>query len=152
MKAIVRVLAATIIAANMALVAADEGSILVHDAWVREAPPGAKALAAYMEIENIGDRVQTLRGASSPAFGHVMLHGTRNQDGLTQMIHLEQVEIAPNSSAIFQPGGNHFMLMGPNRHLSAGDEVAFDLDFADGLHVSVSAEVRKVVAGDAMHH
>lgn len=152
MKASICMLAATLVAVNTALVAAEEDAIRIHDAWIREAPPGATALAAYMEIENIGDRVRILREASSPAFGHIMLHGTRTQDGLTRMIHLEQVEIAPHSSAIFQPGGNHLMLMQPNRSLSAGDQVAFELDFADGLRVSVSADVRKVVAGGAIDH
>ena len=151
-KTLVSVLAGAFLAVCTSLVLAGETSIHIQDPWVREAPPSARVLAAYMRIENGSDRVKVLTGASSPSFGHVMLHGTRNHNGMTEMVHLGRVEIPPNGSVLFEPGGNHFMLMEPNQPLRAGDQVVLDLELADGSRVSVSAEVRKISAAEALPH
>jgi len=131
---------------------AGEVPIRIEDPWIREAPPVANVLAGYMRIENEGSSALVLKGVSSPAFEHVMLHGTRIEDGIAEMFHLDQVEIRPGDAAVFEPGGNHFMLMGRKRPLRAGDTAVLKLEFQDGGTVSVSVEVRKVGADATMHH
>lgn len=131
---------------------AGDAPVRVVDPWIREAPPVAKVLAAYMRIENQGPGALVLKGASSPAFEHVMLHGTQIQDGVAEMFHLDQVEIPPGEAAVFEPGGKHFMLMGLKHPLRSGDTAVLNLDFGDDGIVSVPVEVRKVGANATMHH
>jgi hypothetical protein len=45
----------------------------VHHAWVREAPPNATMLAAYLELSNHSNSSRTLLKVTSPKFGAVQL-------------------------------------------------------------------------------
>lgn len=122
-----------------------DGTLAVtpRGAWIREAPPMSQALAGYLLLENRSAQTYTLVGASSPDFGHVMLHETEIQEGVARMAHRAKVRIAAGDTAVFAPGGVHFMLMQPKRQLRAGDRVALQLMFADGRRLSVDFEVRQ---------
>jgi hypothetical protein len=119
------------------------GGISVRDAWIREAPPGATLMAGYLELRNTTSRPQVLVAASSTGFESVMMHRTMVKDGMAGMEHLSQIELAPNASLIFAPGGNHLMLMNPKRALRAGDAVVIKLEFRGGLVLPVTFAVRK---------
>jgi copper(I)-binding protein len=98
--------------------ASEEAGVSVRDAWVRETPPGMTMMAGYMELRNNTSRPQVLVAASSSGFESVMIHRTTSKDGMTGMVHASQVELAPNASLLFAPGGYHLMLMtrnGPRR-------------------------------------
>jgi len=132
------ILALTVVAA-----ASEEAGVSVRDAWVREAPPGMTMMAGYMELRNNTSRPQVLVAASSSGFETVTIHRTIVRDGMAGMVHASQVELAPNASLIFAPGGYHLMLMNPKRMLRAGDPVVIDLEFRGGLVLPVTFEVRK---------
>jgi len=117
--------------------------IEVRDAWVREAPPMAKVLAAYLQLHNHADETRTLVGVESAAFQRVELHRSRQQDGVASMAPAAKIVIAAHGKIAFQPGGLHIMLIGPVTRLKAGDTVPLELRFADGRSVSISAEVRR---------
>ena len=72
-----------------------------------------------------------------------MIHRTIVKDGMAGMAHASQIELAPNASLIFAPGGYHLMLMNPKRTLRAGDPVVINLEFRGGLVLPVAFEVRK---------
>lgn len=146
MKPVLGLFAGAMVTLISTLAFAGNDSVRVEDPWIREAPPVAKVLAAYMKIENVGEDAQILKGVSSPEFEHVMLHGTRIENGVAEMFHLDEVEIQPGEAAVFEPGGNHFMLMGLKQPLRAGDSAVLNLDFGEGGTVSVSANVRRVGA------
>jgi periplasmic copper chaperone A len=117
--------------------------VSISDAWIREAPPGASARAGYMELRNGTSQPQALVAASSAGFGKVMLHRTVVSNGVAHMEHLPQVELAPEASVLFAPGGNHLMLMKPKHPLHAGDTVVIRLEFRGGLVLPAAFEVRK---------
>ena len=123
--------------------ASEAPSVSVRDAWIREPPPGVSTLAGYMELRNDTSRHQVLMAASSSGFETVMMHRTIVKGGMAGMVHAEQIELAPNASFIFAPGGYHLMLMNPNRTLRAGDPVVINLEFRGGLVLPVTFEVRK---------
>lgn len=123
--------------------ATKEPGVSVRDAWVREAPPGALVMAGYMVLQNKTSRPQTLIAATSSAFGTVMIHRTVTRGGLTGMEHSPQVDLLPNASLLFAPGGYHLMLLNPKRALHAGDRVNINLQFRGGLVLPVAYEVRK---------
>jgi hypothetical protein len=122
--------------------------IRINDPWVREAPPNAHSLAAYMIIENLSARQQILTSVTSSAFASVMIHQTVNRDGMMQMEHKSQLEIAAQSKMILAPGGYHLMLMGPKKNIIAGDKVALSLKFAEGEEIVIEVPVRKFSTSD----
>jgi len=123
--------------------ATEEVGVSVREAWVRETPPGVAMMAGYMVLQNNTARSQVLVTASSSGFETVMIHRTIVKGGLASMVHASQIELAPNASLIFAPGGYHLMLMNPKRTLRAGDRVEITLEFRGGLVLPVAYEVRK---------
>jgi len=123
--------------------ATEEAGVSVRGAWVRETPPGMTTMAGYMELRNNASRPRVLVAASSSGFETVMVHRTIVKDGMAGMVHTSQIELAPNASLIFAPGGYHLMLLNPKRTLRAGDRVVINLEFRGGLVLPVAFEVRK---------
>lgn len=120
-----------------------QAEVQVEDAWVREAPPGARMLAAYLTVNNSGAEDLVLVEVQSPAFSHIMLHKSEVVDGVARMIHLDEIVIPAQGSVQLQPGGMHLMMPAPEARLSAGDRVPLVLIFADGNRLEVQADVRK---------
>ena len=123
--------------------ATEEARVSVRDAWVRETPPGVAMTAGYMVLQNRTSRSQVLVAASSSGFETVTIHRTIAKEGMTGMEHAQQIELLPNASLLFAPGGYHLMLLNPKRRLRAGDRVDITLKFRGGLVLPVAYEVRK---------
>jgi len=121
----------------------EEAGVSVRDAWVRESPPGVAMMAGYMALRNNTSRSQVLVAARSSDFETVMIHRTIVKDGMASMVHASQIEIAPNASLLFAPGGYHLMLLNPKRTLRAGNRVDVNLEFRGGLVLPVAFEIRK---------
>jgi len=119
------------------------GEVTVTDPWIREAPPGAKALSAYMKISNNSDQTITLESASSPDFPMIKIHQTNMHDGMVHMQKKSNLQIEPGGSIMFKPNSYHLMLMHPDRPLKAGDTVELKLQLGDGEALEVTAIVRK---------
>jgi copper(I)-binding protein len=132
-----------ILALTLVAAASEAAGISVRDAWMRETPPGITMMAGYMELRNNTSRSQVLVTASSSGFETVTIHRTIVKDGMSGMVHASQIELTPNASLIFAPGGYHLMLMNPKRTLRAGDRVDVILEFRGGLRLPVSFEVRQ---------
>ena len=137
------VFACLILALGLVPAAGEEAGVSVRDAWIRETPPGMTMMAGYMQLRNNTPRPQLLVAASSSGFQSVMIHRTIVKDGMAGMVHPSQIELAPNGSLLFAPGGYHLMLMTPKRTLRAGDPVVINLEFRGGLVLRVAFEVRK---------
>jgi len=118
-------------------------SVRIHDAWVREAPPATKVMAAYMTIHNMGDKTQTVTSAESPSFDRVEMHETVMRKGMAHMAPQDRLEIPAKSSLALKPGSYHLMLIGPHKRLSKGDVVQIFLHFASGEKLETKALVRK---------
>ncbi|HEY0634425.1 MAG TPA: copper chaperone PCu(A)C [Gammaproteobacteria bacterium] len=134
------------------LAAAAEGGLSVENAWIREAPPGARAMAGYMVVKNHGNSDKVLVGAASDAFGEVMLHRTIIEEGMAKMVHQMAITIPAKGEVTFEPNGYHVMLMGPKKPLKAGDKVEITLQFKDGTTMKVVHEVRAASAPQSMNH
>ncbi|HEX9626965.1 MAG TPA: copper chaperone PCu(A)C [Acidiferrobacterales bacterium] len=139
-------------AAPVAVTAQAAETIQVEDAWIREAPPGAAVLAAYLTLENRGDAERALVGADSPDFGRIEIHATRMKNGMASMEQLKHLKIAARGREALAPGGTHLMLMQPRRALRAGDRVTLTLRFAGGANLATEAVVRRDEQPDDHHH
>ena len=100
-------------------------------AWIREAPPGAQRLAAYLVIDNNLSTAITLTGVSSESFASVQIHRTTMHDGVARMRMIGELAIGPGQAQSLNPGGTHLMLIDPRADFVAGDSVRLVLHFAD---------------------
>lgn len=151
MKLIVTVMSFVMLNFITSVFAADR-ELMIHDPWVREAPPNAKVLAGYMSIMNHAKQSATLVGASSPQFEKVELHRTMTEKGMAKMVAQDSIEIPGGKTVNFEPGGLHIMLINPVKPLKVGDKVELTLKFREGGTMKVSAIVKKGNGHAEEHH
>jgi copper(I)-binding protein len=132
-----------LIVSAWSLLATADATLQVEDAWVREAPPNAHMMAAYMTLKNTGSGDAVLTQVDSPAFGHVMLHKSEVVDGVARMIHQSELVIPAKGAVELKPGSFHLMMPAPEKRLVEGDRVEFVLTFSNGDTTRVQADVRK---------
>jgi len=132
-----------LIVSAWSLLATADATLQVEDAWVREAPPNAHMMAAYMTLKNTGSGDAVLTQVDSPAFGHVMLHKSEVVDGVARMIHQSEIVIPAQGAVELKPGSFHLMMPAPEKRLVEGDRVDFVLTFSNGDISRVQADVRK---------
>lgn len=134
--------------------AAQAGPLTVSDAWVREAPPTAQVLAAYMQIANPSEQARTIAGAASTCCDRVEIHRTEIVDGMARMIPQPELVVEAGGSVLLEPGGLHFMLISPKEPMVQGDHVVIELRLDGGETMEVHAEVRRdgEPAMDHSHH
>jgi len=119
-------------------------ALTIDNAWIRPAPPGASAMAAYMDIANNSDNDIRITTAKSSAFGEVMIHSTDiNSDGVASMNHLDSLRIPANSRVALSPLATHIMLMQPKKPLSEGETTDITLITGDQTPYTFSVTVKQ---------
>lgn len=87
-------------------------TLVIDHPYALETPATAMSGAGYMTITNTDsapDRLLEVRAD----FPRVSLHGTETDaQGVTRMIPVEGIEIAPGETVTLAPGGMHVMFMG----------------------------------------
>lgn len=111
-------------------------------AWIREAPPGAPAMAGFVAIEG-GSRDVEIVGARSVDFGRIEIHEMTEEDGLMKMRPLEGLELPAGARLTLAPGAEHLMLFDAKRALVAGDKVTITFELSRGDPVDVEFKVGK---------
>jgi hypothetical protein len=106
--------------------------------------PGNAPMAGYFELSNNTENRIHLVGAHSEAFGNVMIHRTRRENGQARMVHQDRVPVSSGQTVAFEPGGLHLMLMNRQRRFEIGDEVEIVLVF-EGLEPAERRVVFTVV-------
>ena len=122
---------------------AKASEISVTNPWIREAPPVAEMLAAYMTISNNSKNIVQLESATCADFEMVEIHRTETHGGMSHMMKQSSLQIEGGKNVMLEPGGYHLMLMKPKRHLQAGEKVMLELHFNNGEVINVTAVVRK---------
>ncbi|MGQ4277067.1 copper chaperone PCu(A)C [Pseudidiomarina sp. E22-M8] len=124
-------------------VSVQAAQVEVTEAWVKPTIPGTVNGAGYMVVSNHGDHAVTLSGVSTAAARAAEVHQhIMTEDGMMRMRRVPELVIGANESVIFQPGGYHVMFFGVKIPFKVGEQVAFQLQFADADVLAVDAEVR----------
>lgn len=134
---------AAILFVGLTVWAAEMAEIEVAGAWVRPTVGPSRVSAAYMTIANNGAAPDRLKSAHTSKAKSVELHQTSmTADGVMQMRHLEDgLPVEPQSSLVLQPGGAHFMLLGLEDALEAGQNLILTLEFANAGMIDVVVPV-----------
>ena len=117
--------------------------ISVTNPWIREAPPAAEILAAYMTISNNSRQTVQLESVASADFEMIEIHRTETRQGMSHMLKQSSLLIKSGESVLLKPGGYHLMLIKPKRNLRNGDNVTLHLHFNNGEAINVTAIVRQ---------
>ncbi len=124
----------------------------ITDAWIREAPPGATAMAGYLTIHNPRTQALTLTGGSSPQFREVQMHEVVEENGMAHMVQVPKLAVPAKGKLAFAPGTTHLMLIGPKAPLKPNAPVQLTLTFEGGAKVLVKTAVRPRQAPAAGEH
>jgi len=128
-------LAAAVTVAILGACQQDTGpAIDITDVRIIAPMPGSGAGVAYMTIANNGSAPIVISGVRSPQFERVEMHETTIDDqGVSRMDRLVQVDIPAGESAEFRAGSKHLMLMGAEADTAAGAPVTLEFEYSDGL-------------------
>jgi copper(I)-binding protein len=123
-------------------------TLSVTACWIRSLPKPAPS-AGYFTIKNSGHNDVKLTGASSPAYGMVMLHQTTEHNGMSRMSAAHDVVIPAMGELEFKPGGHHAMLEEPTSQAVVGSKV--DMAFAFDSHEKTTAQCEVRPANTRAH-
>lgn len=123
-------------------------TLSVSNCWIRSLPTPAPS-GGYFVIKNTGKQDVKLTGASSPAYGMVMLHQTTDKDGLSRMSETHDVVIPAMGELAFKPGAYHAMLEQPTGKITVGSKV--DMTFAFSTHEKATAQCDIKAANTRAH-
>ena len=129
-----------------------DNKLEIDDAWIAEAPPVSKVMAAYMEIENETGEDRQAVSMQCKEFERAEFHRTVEKDGMARMEHQLALNIPADSELELEPGGYHIMLFNPARHLLAGDRTSCSMKFDDGTTIALELEIRKSSVEEHSHH
>lgn len=140
-KSVLRIhwIAGIILFGNSALVLAD---LQISDGWVKLAPPGAKANAAYLQFYNPAQQTLVIESISANCCAHLMLHRTRYENDRAVMEHVDQLTIPAQGHVDLAPGGLHIMLINAAPPLVVGDNIEMQLHFSNGQQQTIQLPVK----------
>lgn len=124
----------------------------VMDPWLREGPPNARVLAAFMTLHNGGKESVHLKAASSTDFGTIELHRTVMENGMARMKPQQEIVVEAGKMVQLKPGDYHLMLFQAKKSFRAGDKLTITLDFGRHGKQDVVFTVRKGGSGGMHMH
>lgn len=131
--------AGIILLCNSSIVLAN---VQISDGWVKLAPPGAKANAAYLHFYNQGQQAVVIESISAPCCARLMLHRTRYENDRAIMEHVDELTIPAQGNVGLVPGGVHIMLMNAAQPLVAGENIEMQLHFSSGQQQTIYLPVK----------
>lgn len=98
--------------------------------------PGTQTGVGYLDLTNNGRDTINITRVTSPEFASVEMHETIIEGDVARMQALESLSIAPGTTASFERGGWHLMLLRP---YGAPDDVTLQFYAGDLMLLSVRA-------------
>ncbi|MBT2382851.1 copper chaperone PCu(A)C [Streptomyces sp. ISL-11] len=116
--------------------ATDKPELSVSGAYLPQ-PAMADMAAAYLTVENDGDKADRLTSVTSPISGDITMHTTEG----SRMKHATELDVPAKGALKLSRGGTHLML-GKLGHLpKAGEKVEFTLHFATSGSMKIQVPV-----------
>jgi len=117
--------------------------IVIINPWIPEAPPGARVLAGFMEIQNTSSQDISIEQISSPGFKQVEIHLSTEANGIASMQQQKTLTIPANSQLILKSGSYHLMLIKPQKRLNNGDNALLRFTLSNGQTLEQIVPVKK---------
>ena len=117
------------------------------DVWVRSMPPGTQVTAAYGELMNHGDQTVTISAITADLGSEAQMHDVVAERDQRRMVQMETADIAPGDSLVFEPGGQHIMLLGVSVAPAEGSSVEICALSEAGAKACTQAKVSRQAPG-----
>ena len=115
------------------------------DPWARATSKLARTGAVYIKnIHNKGELTVKITGFSANIAKKVQLHNTVVENEIAKMQHIEFLEIRPNKSVQFNPGGLHIMLMGLKRPLEKNSHFPLIIKFEKLGNLEIMVDIKNI--------
>lgn len=121
---------------------ADNCGLRIDDAWARMAPGQMPMHGGFMSVQNSCAEPIAIVGADSDFYGHVELHETVVEDGVSRMREVPSLPVPGLGRIELAPGGLHLMLMQPVAGLMAGQSVEIGFELDNGERIEAGFELR----------
>ena len=109
------------------------GDLKIEDAWIRAVPPSSTTTAAFMTIINNTDRPVLITGGTCAVAQEIRpMVTTKQGNGVMGMALAENFPVPPKGKRVFEPGGDHLMLMKLTEVPKAGSTVSLVLTTESG--------------------
>ena len=118
-------------------------SLVFSDAWSPEAPPVARVMAAYFNVENKGPKEILIEEVSSPQFDSIEIHRTVHKDGMASMEWQPHVHVPAGKVIKLEPGGKHLMMFKPKQALKQSDSITLHIKLSDNTKQTIYAKVKR---------
>ena len=115
--------------------------IHLENAWLRATPGGMTTAAVYGSLINSSAVDEFVVSITSELAESAMLHRSVNIDGMTRMLHADEILVKAGTQVDFEPGGLHVMLMGLQKPFISGDAVPLRIKLKSGAESSATAKV-----------
>ena len=123
-----------------------ESALHINKAWIPEAPPGARVMAGYMEINNPTDKNIEIIAISSPDFARIEMHLSKEVNGTAKMLPQKTLNIPAGKSLSLASGGYHLMLIKPKKRLVNGQKAQLNFSFNNAKNLSLNISVKKATS------
>ena len=120
------------------------GDLLLHHAWARATPAGAKTGAVYVRIDNHGMEADKLISVAGDIAAKVEVHNMTMDGDTMQMGPAGEIEIPSHGTVDLAPHGLHIMLMGLTKQLNEGDPFPVTLTFEKAGKVELQVVVEPI--------
>lgn len=127
---------------------AGEPALEISEAWIREAPPNASVLAAFMVLHNSSPDQITVTAFSSPLCNRIEIHRTVMHEGVAHMQRTERLVVEAGDTVVLETGGYHLMLFMTSSPPQEGKQIPIIIDIAGHAPLTVLVPVRKAAADD----
>lgn len=123
--------------------AAADRPLAIADAWARTTPPGTTVGAVYLRATSETGDVLVGAAVDDEVAASATLHTTMTSDsGETSMDDIDSFDVPADGALVFEPAGNHVMLVDLVGALERGDTFELTLRFETAGDVTVTVEVR----------
>ena len=118
--------------------------IYLTNVWLRATPTGMTSAAVYGSLVNSSAVDESVVSITSELAESAMLHRSVNKDGMTRMLHADEILIKAGTQVDFEPGGLHVMLIGLRESFVSGDSVPLSVTLKSGAKLSAAAKVGSI--------
>ena len=122
---------------------AQDSTLVVRDAWIRQPAPNKTEAALYLELENRSPERRAIVAASSDIASSAEMHEMKMEKMVMTMTFVSQIAVPAKGKATLDPNRFHIMLYGLKSRPAIGASIAVTLKMDDGTSVPVTAVVRK---------
>jgi hypothetical protein len=128
---------------------AGRAEILLEHPWAQVTPPKAVVGRAYVVLTNHSNETAHLVGVRTDAALSTEIAGIRILQDVPNLRRLYNIDIPPERSFVFAPGGYHILMRNLKKPLVAGDRITGVLIFENAGEVPVTFTVEAQPAAPA---